>query len=128
MSRRDYIIEVIAKTANVSKPIAESVLERLNDEGVLHLGYGNAEIDQVVEKFADTFGTTKTSKYDRFATARLVKKYGAQAVIGVIGLLGQLSDQPYAPVAGNIVQLEEKWVSILSFLRKQGEKGETIDV
>lgn len=84
---------------------------------MLHLGYGDADIDKVVEQFQETFGTTKTSRQDRWAANRLVKKYSAQAVCGIVKLLGENSTERYAPVIGSIAQLETKWVSVLHFLR-----------
>jgi hypothetical protein len=131
MSKRDWVVallaDIIKDGAAQPTPTAEIIVERLTEEGLLHLGYGNAEIDIIVDKFADTFGTTKTSKYDRFAARRLGDKYGTQAVCGIIGLLGQNADARYAPVVGSITQLEEKWVSVLNFLRKQANESEVID-
>lgn len=116
MNRRQYIVEMIAKLIEDSIK-AELVVERLEEEGVLHLGYGDADIDIVLESFVQAFGTTKTSKNDRWAANRLVKKYSAQAVVGIINLLAANTTQKYAPVPNSVVQLEEKWVSILNFLR-----------
>lgn len=123
--RKEYIIDLIMKVVR-DKPTAEMVLEVLQAEGLLVLGFGNSEIDNVVQKFVDTFGTTKTTKYDRFAASRLVKKYGDSPVCNIIDLLGKASTQKYAPRVNNISDLESKMPSILIFLR--GAKGdETID-
>lgn len=125
MSKRTHIIDAITGVVG-DKLTAEMVVERLEEEGVLHLGYGDADVDIVVKKFTDTFGTTKTSRQDRFAAHRLTQKHGSRAVVGIIDLLATFNTERYAPVVGNITQLEEKWVSVINFLRKQ--KGdETID-
>lgn len=116
MSRKQWVTELITQIVG-DKPTADMVVQRLEEEGVLHLGYGDADVDRVVEKFTDTFGTTKTSRQDRFAAHRLVRKYGAQSVCGVVDLLSQNSTERYAPVVGSIAQLETKWVSVLNFLR-----------
>jgi hypothetical protein len=121
-SKRTYVIDMLTPIVG-SKQTAEAVVERLTDEGLLVYGYGNADIDKVVEAFTETFGTTKTSKPDRWAANRLVNKYGSQAVVGVVRLLGQHQGEKYAPVVNNVVQVEEKWVQILTFLRKQGSSG-----
>lgn len=106
---------------------AEMVVETLQDEGLLHLGYGDADVDKIVIKFTETFGTTKVSKYDRFSASRLAKKYGSQAIVGIIQLLAENSTEKYAPVVNSVSQLEEKLPSILNFLRNV--KGtEEIDV
>lgn len=125
MSRKDWVVDLVTQIVK-DRPTAEMVVERLTEEGLLHLGYGNAEVDIVVDKFTDTFGTTKTSKADRFAAHRLVRKYGAQAVVGIVALLAENSTEKYAPVVGSITQLETKWVSVLNFLRKL-DKEEPID-
>jgi hypothetical protein len=116
-NKRDKVVELITQIVR-DVPTAEMVVDRLIEEGLLNLGYGNSDVDRVVEQFTNTFGTTKTTKYDRFASHRLVSKYGTQAVCGIIQLLAQHSTEPYAPVVGSIAQLEDKWVSVLSFLRK----------
>lgn len=120
MNRREYIKGIISQIID-DEIKADIILERLEEEGVLHLGYGNAEIDMVVKKFSDTFGTTKTSKYDRFAAQRLVRKYGADSLVGIIGLLGNRVGERYAPVVNSVSQMEEKFPSILNFLRDSSE-------
>lgn len=126
MSRRKWVVELITQIVK-DVPTAEMVVDRLMEEGVLHLGYGDAEVDAVVSKFTEVFGTTRTSQADRWAAHRLVKRYGSQAVVGIIQLLGSLSHERYAPVVGSIMQLEDKWVSVMNFLRKNREE-EIIDV
>lgn len=116
MSKRTWVVELVQQIVG-DRPTAEMVVERLMEEGVLHLGYGDADIDKVVEQFQETFGTTKTSRQDRWAANRLVKKYSSQAVCGIVKLLGENSTERYAPVIGSIAQLETKWVSVLHFLR-----------
>lgn len=125
MSRKTWVIELVTQIVK-DKPTAEMVVERLEEEGVLHLGYGDADVDRVVQKFTDTFGTTKVSRHDRFAAHRLVRRYGAQAVCGVVDLLGQSMGQKYAPVVGSITQLEDKWVNALNFLRQHRKDSEVI--
>lgn len=124
--RKQYIIDLVA-TIVKDKPTAEMVVERLEEEGLLVLGYGSSEIDNVVQKFTDTFGTTKTSKYDRFAADRLTKKYGSQAICGIIGLMGEHATEKFAPRLNNLSELENKLPSVLLFLRKQ-RGDETLDV
>lgn len=131
MSKRDWVVGLIANMLNTNPTTAvqeaEMIVDRLMEEGLLHLGYGDADIDIVVETFTDTFGTTKVSKPDRWAANRLVKKYGSQSVVGIIRLLGQGSTEKFAPVVNSVADLETKWVSVLNFLRKQ--KGdEVIDI
>lgn len=116
MSKRTWVVELVEQIVK-DRPTAEMVVERLMEEGVLHLGYGDADIDKVVEQFQETFGTTKISRQDRWAANRLVKKYSSQAVCGIVKLLGEHSTERYAPVIGSIAQLETKWVSVLHFLR-----------
>jgi hypothetical protein len=122
MGKRAWVVEIVQSVTRCDVPTAEMLVERLTEEGVLHLGYGDADIDRVVDKFTETFGTTKVSKQDRWAANRLVKRYGAQSVVGIVSLLGQMSTERYAPVVNSVADLETKWVSVLNFLRKQ--KGE----
>lgn len=124
MSKQNYVIDIIAQIigGQGAKQSAELIVDRLRDEGLLHLGYGDVDIDKVVNTFTDTFGTTKVSKPDRWAANRLVKRYGAQTVVGIVKLLGQHSTERFAPVVNSVADLETKWVSVLNFLRNL--KGE----
>lgn len=130
MSKKAYVVEMITSILNSStaKQEAEMIVERLQDEGLLALGYGDADVDKVVMKFADTFGTTKVSKTDRFAANRLVSKYGSQAVVGIIGMLAEHSQEKYVPVVGSVTQLEDKFVAVMHFLRNLDKGEETIQI
>lgn len=116
MSKKDWVVEIVTQIVG-DAITAEMVVDRLMEENLLHIGYGNADIDKVVEKFKTTFGTTKVTRYDRFAANRLVATYGMQAVCGIIQLLADNSTEKYAPIVGSIAQLETKWVSVLNFVR-----------
>jgi hypothetical protein len=122
-NRRDWVVQLVTQIVK-DQPTAEMVVDRLTEEGLLHLGYGNADVDNIVVAFSDTFGTTKVSRADRFSAHRLARKYGSQSVVGIIKLLAEHNTERYAPVVGSIAQLETKWVSVLHFLRNL--KGEEI--
>lgn len=126
MSKRKYILDLLEHIIG-DKIKAEVVMERLTDEGVLVLGYGDADVDKIVDKFKETFGTTKTSKIDRYSAHRLGAKYGSQAVTGIIQILGDNQGVRYAPVVNSVADLESKWVSILNFVRNL-KSDEVIDV
>ena len=125
MERKKYALEIVEQIVK-DKPTAAMVLERLQDEGFLHFGHGNADIDQVVGGFQEAFGNTKTTRFDRFAANRLVAKYGSQSVVGVIKLLSGLQAEKYAPSVANVAQLEDKWVSVINFVRKKGQESEVV--
>lgn len=120
--KRQYLVDVVNHIVK-NKQTAEIVIDRLIEEGALHVGYGNADVDKILLSFSNTFGTTKASKYDRFSATRLASKYGVQAILGIIGLLGQNSQEKYAPVVNNVSELESKMPSVLNFLRNiEGSK------
>jgi hypothetical protein len=124
--RRAWVVELVTQIVK-DQPTAEMVVERLQEEGLLVLGYGDKEVDRVIEMFTNTFGTTKVSRYDRFAANRLVEKYGSQAVVGIIDLLGKNAGEKFAPVTNSVSQLEEKMPSVLNFLRNL-KSEETLDI
>lgn len=126
-SRRNFALEIIEKVVG-DRPTAEMVLERLQDEGFIHLGHGNVEIDQVTEAFQEAFGSTKVTRYDRYAANRLVQKHGAASIIGIIKLYASMQDDRYAPSVGSVQQLEDKWVSVLGYIRKKGQQSEVIQL
>jgi hypothetical protein len=115
--RREYIIKLI-EAVGIKRPIAEQIVERLQAEDLLNLNYGDAEISKICEAFKRVFGTTKTTRYDRYAAARLADKYTADIIVQLIEALAAKSNEPYAPTVGSVSQLEEKLVSVISFLRK----------
>lgn len=124
--KKEYVTELIANIIK-DKPTAEMVVERLMEEDLLNLGYGNSDIDAVVIQFSETFGNTKTSKFDRFAAKRLTEKYGRDSIVGIIQMLGKRRDEKFAPMVGSIVQLEQKIVSVMNFLRK-GMDNQDLDI
>lgn len=128
MSRKKWVAELIASVAGVDIPTADMVVERLMEEGLLVLGYGDKDVERIVVTFTDTFGTTKTSRYDRFAARRLADTHTAQAVCGIISLLGKARDERYAPVIRSVADLETKWVSVENFLRKLYRGDEMIAI
>lgn len=121
MRNRKWLLELLVSTG-VSQQQAEIIADRLQEENILHLGYGDKDVDDIVDTFRDAFGTTKTTKQDRFAADRLAKAHGAKAVTAIIRMLAQRSSEPYVPVVNNVSELEKKLQSILHFLRRaQGE-------
>jgi hypothetical protein len=118
----------IVHTIVGSESIAEMVIDRLTDEGVLQLGYGNADIDAVINCFKEQFGTTSASKYDRYAAKRLAERHGTQVVCVAIQVLADMREEPYAPGVRSVQQLEQKWVNVVNFIRKQSQESEVIDV
>lgn len=126
-SKRQMVVDTLTRIlGDVST--AETVVQVLQDEGWLNVGYGDQEVEQILAKFKDTYGTTKVTNSDRFAANRLAKQYGGRAVCGIIELLGGAVGEQFVPVVNNVVELENKWVSVLSFVRKERQGTETIKV
>lgn len=122
----DRAVELVNSIVN-NKPLAESIVERLNEEGFLHIGKGAYDVDKIVEMFKECFGNTKTTKYDRYAAHRLAKVHGVAPVCKVIELLAKCHDYPYCPIVGSVAQLETKWVSVVAFLRRNMVQGGNVD-
>lgn len=127
MEKKEDAINAITPLIG-DKITAGMVVERLHELGYLQLGYGNSDVDRIVSTFLETFGTTKASKVDRYAASRLAKKYGAQSVEGVIKLFANLADDEYAPVIGSVAQLEDKWVNVMSFIRKKAKQHQDSEI
>lgn len=114
--QRAYVVDFISAIVGDSIK-AEMVVERLQDEGLLVFGYGDKDVERIIQKFTEVYGTTKVTKNDRFAANRLARKYGSQAIVGIITLLAEHSSEKFAPVVGSVSQLEDKLVSVIHFLR-----------
>src|ERR1035438_262162 len=95
---------------------ATALAEALIDANMVVYKPQNNDTTLVVEAFTKNFGVTKTSRYDRYATTRLLKHYNAQQLVKIIEVLAQHQTDVYCPVIGNISQLEQKWVSVRRFL------------
>lgn len=115
--RRDYILEVV-NSITADPAISEAIVERLEQEDLLNLHYGDQDVGKIIEVFKNSFHTTRTSKWDRFAAKRLANKHSVEAVCQIIQLLDQRQDYKYVPVINSISQLEDKWVNVIKFLRK----------
>lgn len=124
--KKDAITAIIPIVG--SKVTAELVIERLYEAGYLQLGYGNKDVDNIVSTFQETFRTTKTSRADRYAADRLAKLHGAQAVSSLIKLYATMNNDEYAPVISNVKQLEDKWINVVSFIRKKAQKQQDEEV
>lgn len=83
------------------------------------LGYGDKDVWAITERFKNNFGTTKTTKQDRYAAHRLAKKHGTEDILRVITALAQCADQPFAPGVNSVSQLDAKLPSVILFLKKQ---------
>lgn len=121
MGRRKYILGRMFKIID-DMPACEDILDMLEEEGVLHLGYGEPDVDLILSTFKEIFGTTKASRQDRWAANRMAAKYGSQAVAGIIRALGAQTGSKYAPIVNNVAEMENKMVSILNFLRKNDDE------
>lgn len=120
--QRDYIIELVKQY--VTEQQAGAIVDRLIEEGVVNAHFGNQEISEVIETFKQKFGTTRTSRYDRFAAKRMVDKHGTETVIQAITALSMLQSRQYAPTVNNVSELERKWVGVVKFIK--GEQSTAI--
>lgn len=127
MNKRAWAADLITPITG-NKQTAEMVIDRLIEEGLIVFGHGNSDVDNIVETFTDTFGNTKTTQYDRFAANRLATTYGTKATVEIIRLLGSKRTEKYAPVVNNVRQLEDKFVSVMTFLRDNLSNDVTIEV
>lgn len=115
--KRDWIIEKLTELSDESTAI--EIIAFLEAEGLLNVEFGNEEVTTVIEEFKKWFGTTKATKWDRFAAKRLVNKHGVPAVLRVIEALCSQSGHKYAPTVNSVSQLEEKWPGTIKFLQGQ---------
>lgn len=84
--------------------------------------YGQPEINEVIATFKEVFGTTKATRYDRFAAKRLITKHGVANVKLVITALAAKGSAKYSPTVNSVSQLEDKWVSIVKYLHADTPK------
>lgn len=126
MSKLQYVIDTITQITGDAVS-AKLIVERLMEEGLLNVGYGDKDVDRIIELFKATYITTGSSRYDRFAAARMAKTHGVESVCGIIAMLAKNHDQKFCPVVNSVAELEKKWVSVLSFLRNLKDNSDIIN-
>ena len=67
-------------------------------------------------------------KLNRYAAKRLLDKYGTDKVIKLIEFASEIQGKQYAPTINNILDLEQKIVSLMNFYAKNkgGVRGKRI--
>jgi len=87
----------------------------------------NPDIQTVIDAFSESFGTTTSNKYDRFATKRLVDKYGVDGIVKVIKALRSFNDDQYCPTVNNIRDIEKKWPAVIKFITAKLRRSEVVE-
>lgn len=90
--------------------------------------YGDPNINKIIGAFTESFGTTKSSKYDRWAAKRLSDKHGVEPMITIIQLLASRRGDQYRPSVNSVSELERKWDSVASYLGRQIEANNMQEV
>jgi hypothetical protein len=102
--------------------LAMDIVDNLIRDGIINPSYaGTPDIDEVLDIFQLTFGTTTVIKTDRFAASRLTKRYGAHQIAKVIVQLGKRQREQFAPTVNNLTQLEQKWPSVMRFIQSKSD-------
>jgi hypothetical protein len=127
--------EKLALTAGVTRPTLHNarerwkpVLEALKMVQTENKTYGNKDVNEIVEAFKQSFGTTATSRYDRFAASRLSKTHGTEEIVRVIQVLARYGNNRYAPTVNSISELEKKLVSVGNFIKRIGGTQEVVEL
>lgn len=136
MDELGYTDEEITTKLDISKQRIYDAKKRLEPllEALQAIGdpkpvvYGNPDIATVVEAFKKAFGTTKVSRYDRYAAKRLAEKHTADKVVHLINALAAGADDQYAPSINSVSQLEEKLVSVVQFVKKKIDSNKVINI
>lgn len=109
--------------AIVPEAEAKQIVDALIKAKVLQLeSYGDADVNSIVDGFKQLFGNTKTTRYDRYAAHRLAEQKGVTAVVGIIKLLHERSEEQFCPSVASVSELETKWVKVVGFLRRQSDE------
>lgn len=110
------IAEVSKQTLHNSKSRNKDLLEALKLVKSPPKDFGDTHINKVIQTFAESFGTTKSTKYDRFAAKRLYEKHGVAPVTDAIKALAYYQEDKYSPTVNNVSQFEEKLPQVIKYL------------
>lgn len=104
------------------------IIDQLIADGIISLGYaGDPDVSELVDHFQIAIPSTATIKTDRYAAARLAKRYGRATVLFIIQGLGKRRGEKFAPVVNNLTQLEQKWPQVERFVSSPA-RGDGLDV
>lgn len=116
------ILEISKQTLHNSKKRNHELLEALKMVKSPPAEYGDHNINKIINTFTESFGTTKSTKYDRLAAKRLYEKHGLAPICGAIKALANYQSDKYSPVTNNVSQFEEKLPSIAKFLNSKSNE------
>jgi imidazole glycerol phosphate synthase subunit HisF len=132
MSKREIAVASTQYAIAVQLPdntwpagFAENIIDNLIHDGIITLTYaGNPDVSTLVDAFQIAVGNTAVIRTDRFAAARLAKRYGLQVIIEAIQAYGRRKNEKYAPTVNSLTGFEQKWPQIERFV----SSGEGLDV
>lgn len=113
------ILEISKQTIHNCKSRNKILLEALKIVHAEPKEYGDGEVNKVINAFTKAFGTTKSTKYDRFAAKRLSDKYTADEIVRAIDALSQTQSDKYSPSVRSVSQFEEKLPNIIRYLQNK---------
>lgn len=93
--------------------------------------YGNKDVNSIIETFSELFGNTKTTRYDRWAAARMMKssRYGgAEGIVLLMRMFHSVSSEQYAPSVSSVSQFDAKLPAIVTYIKKKGQLMEEIQL
>lgn len=118
------VLEITKPTIHNAKARNKTLIEALKMVESPPAEYGNHDVNTIINTFTKAFGTTKSTKWDRFAASRMAKKHGAELISGAMQALAQHSSDKFCPSVNNVSQFEEKLPSIAKFLNNKSADKE----
>lgn len=113
------VMEINPSTIHNIKKKHSELLVALKSVKTEPVEYGNKDVNKVINTFVESFGVTKTTKWDRFAAKRLSDKYTANKISEVIVALSAVQGEKFAPSVRSVSQFEEKLPNIISYFKKR---------
>jgi hypothetical protein len=117
--------QTIYNARKAYEPLSEA-LKTINDNS--QVDKRNPDIQEIIDAFTENFGTTKSTRWDRYAAKRLSDKYGADRIVKVIQILAAHGGEPYVPSVGSVRELEEKLVKVQSFFKRLQANSEVVEL
>lgn len=112
-------INLVKKVHSTKETITK---ETFTKEKLATPSVASNEINQVLESFKSINPSYKQlfkNKTQRGAVERLVKQWGMQKLMDIIGFAAKANKMPYAPTIHTPLQLEEKMGALIDFAQKE---------
>lgn len=100
----------------------KTIKQAFKDAGWTPPAKVHPEAERIIEAFKEANNVPSVRPTDIKAARLLAEKYGADNIIQIIQIMAAAQGKPYVPSINNIKNLQDKWVMVGNYIKKNQEK------